>query len=148
MSGAETPLGTYQHMETLMKEMPGFLSPLERLASPLRNREFLTDPKQHTGSRLLNASWHPTISSSEVHFSRPQPFPALRFSNEPVFHIRWPKYWSLSFNISPLNEHSGLISFRMDCITISKPSGGNGIPAELFKILKDAAAKLLHSICQ
>ena len=114
MSGAETPLGTYQHMETLMKEMPGFLSPLERLASPLRNRDFLTDPKQHTGSRLLNASWHPTISSSEVHFSRPQPFPALRFSNEPVFHIRWPKYWSLSFSISPSSECSGLISIRMD----------------------------------
>ena len=76
-------------------------------------------------------------------------FPSIRvFSNESVLHIRWPKYWSLSFNISPSNEHSGLISFRMDCITISKPSGGNGIPAELFKILKDAAAKLLHSICQ
>ena len=57
--------GTYHHIEKLMKEMPGFLSPQERLASPLkfliiqeliRNREFLTDPKQHTGSLLLNAS--------------------------------------------------------------------------------------------
>ena len=55
--------GTYHHMETLMKEMPGFLSPWERLASQflsiqelIRNREFLTDPKQHTGSLLLNAS--------------------------------------------------------------------------------------------
>ena len=36
------------------------------------------------------------------------------FSNESVLHIRWPKYWSFSFNISPSNEHSGLISFRMD----------------------------------
>ena len=36
------------------------------------------------------------------------------FSNEPALHIRWPKYWSFSFNISPSNEHSGLISFRMD----------------------------------
>ena len=107
--------GTYYHMETLMKEMPGFLSPLERLASPLRNREFLTDSKQHTGSLLLNASWHPTISSSEVHFSsRLQPFPELRFSNEPVFHIRWPKYWSLSFSISPSSECSGLNSTRTD----------------------------------
>ena len=44
------------------------------------------------------------------------PFPpALRvFSNESVLCIRWPKYWSFSFNISPSNEHSGLISFRMD----------------------------------
>ena len=36
------------------------------------------------------------------------------FSNESVLHIRWPKYWSFSFNISPSNEHPGLISFRMD----------------------------------
>ena len=79
----------------------------------------------------------------------PSIFPSIRvFSHESVLHIRWPKYWSVSFNINPSSEHSGLISFRMDCITISKPSGGNGIPAELFKILKDAAAKLLHSICQ
>ena len=51
--------------------------------------------------------------------SSPSP-PALNlshhqgFSNESVLHIRWPKYWSFSFNISPSNEHSGLISFRMD----------------------------------
>ena len=45
----------------------------------------------------------------------PSIFPITRvFSNESVFRIRWPKYWSLSFSISPSNEHSGLISFRMD----------------------------------
>ena len=38
------------------------------------------------------------------------------FSNELVLHIRWPKYWSLSFSISPSNEYSGLTSFRMDCL--------------------------------
>ena len=42
-------------------------------------------------------------------------FPSMRvFSNELVLHIRWPKYWSLSFSISPSNEYSGLISFRID----------------------------------
>ena len=42
-------------------------------------------------------------------------FPSIRvFSNESVLRIRWPKYWSFTFNISPSNEHSGLISFRMD----------------------------------
>ena len=42
-------------------------------------------------------------------------FPRIRvFSNESVLHIRWPKYWSFSFNISPSNEYSRLISFRMD----------------------------------
>ena len=45
----------------------------------------------------------------------PSIFPSMRvFSNESVLHIRWPKYWSFSFNISPSNEHPGLISFRMD----------------------------------
>ena len=45
----------------------------------------------------------------------PSIFPSIRvFSNESALHIRWPKYWSFSFNISPFNEHPGLISFRMD----------------------------------
>ena len=45
----------------------------------------------------------------------PSIFPSIRvFSNESVLCIRWPKYWSFSFNISPSNEYSGLISFRMD----------------------------------
>ena len=46
--------------------------------------------------------------------------PSIRiFSNESVLHIRWPEYWSFSFNISPPNEYSGLISFRMDLIWIA-----------------------------
>ena len=45
----------------------------------------------------------------------PSIFPSIRvLSNESALHIRWPKYWSFSFNISPTNEHLGLISFRMD----------------------------------
>ena len=45
----------------------------------------------------------------------PSIFPSVRvFSNESALHIRWPKFWSFSFNISPSNEHSGLISFRTD----------------------------------
>ena len=45
----------------------------------------------------------------------PSVFPSIRvFSNESVLHIRWPKYWNFSFSISPSNEYSGLISFRMD----------------------------------
>ena len=49
----------------------------------------------------------------------PSIFPNIRvFSNESALRIRWPKYWSFSFNISPTNEHSGLISFRMDCLNL------------------------------
>ena len=51
-------------------------------------------------------------------------FPSIRvFSNESVLHIRWPKYWNFSFNISPSNEHPGLISFRMDCLDILAVQG-------------------------
>ena len=49
----------------------------------------------------------------------PSVFPSIRvFSNESVLHIRWPKYWSFSFGISPSNEYSGLISFRMDWLAL------------------------------
>ena len=46
-----------------------------------------------------------------------------RFSNESALHIRWPKYWSFSFNISPSNEHPGLISFRMDWLDLLAVQG-------------------------
>ena len=55
---------------------------------------------------------------------QPSIFPSIRvFSNESVVHIRWPKYWSFSFNISPNNEHSGLISFRMDWLDLLAVQG-------------------------
>ena len=54
----------------------------------------------------------------------PSVFLSIRvFSNESVLHIRWPKYWSYSFNISPSNEHSGLISFRMDWLDLLAVQG-------------------------
>ena len=54
----------------------------------------------------------------------PSIFPSIRvFSNESAFHIRWPKYWSFSFNISPSNEHPGFISFRMDWLDLLAVQG-------------------------
>ena len=50
--------------------------------------------------------------------------PSIRvFSNESTVHMRWPKYWSFSFSISPSNEHPGLISFRMDCLDLLAVQG-------------------------
>ena len=55
---------------------------------------------------------------------RPSIFLSIRvFSNELALHIRWPKYWSFSFIISPCNEHSGLISFRMDWLDLLAVQG-------------------------
>ena len=60
---------------------------------------------------------HPLLLLSSI-------FSSIRvFSNEPVLCIRWPKYWSFSFSISPSNEYSGLISFRMDCFYLLAAQG-------------------------
>ena len=54
----------------------------------------------------------------------PSIFPSIRvFSNESVLHIRWPNYWSFSFSISPSNEYSGLISFRIDWLDLCAVQG-------------------------
>ena len=54
----------------------------------------------------------------------PSIFPSIRvFSNESALHVRWPKYWSFSFNISASNEHPGLISFRMDWLNLLAVQG-------------------------
>ena len=72
-------------------------------------------PRVDSDSRPLSQWCHPAISSSVVPFSYcPQSLPASVFSNESVLCIRWPKYWSFSFSISPSKEHLGLISFRMN----------------------------------
>ena len=68
-------------------------------------------------SNSYPSSWwcHPTTSSSVIPFSSClQSSPASGSFNDSVICIRWPKYWSFSFSISPSNEHPGLISFRMD----------------------------------
>ena len=66
-------------------------------------------PVACSNSCPLSPWGHPTISSSVV------PFSSIRvFSNESLLHSRWAKYWSFSFSISPSNEYSGLISFKID----------------------------------
>ena len=70
----------------------------------------LAQTHAHWVSDTIQSS-HPLPSPSPL----PSIFPNIRgFSNESVLHIRWPKYWSFSFSISPSNEYSGQISFRMD----------------------------------
>ena len=61
--------------------------------------------------------YHPLLLLSPI------PSSIRVFSNESALHIRWPKYWSLSFNVSPSNEHPGLISFRMDWLDLLTVQG-------------------------
>ena len=73
----------------------------------------------YSNSWPLTRWCHPTISSSVIPFPPTSIFPNIRvFSNESVLRIRWPKYWSFSCSISPSNEHSGLISFRMEWLDL------------------------------
>ena len=66
----------------------------------------------------------------------PSVFPSIGvFSNESVLQIRWPKYWSFSFSISPSNEHSGLISFRSDWLDLL------GVPGTLKSLLQHHSSR-------
>ena len=78
----------------------------------------------------------------------PSIFPGLRiFSNESVLYIRWPKYWSFSFNISPLSEHLGLISFRMDWLDLLAVQGTLKSLRQTpqFKSINSSAFSFLYS---
>ena len=81
-------------------------------------------PRVHLDSCPLSQWWHPVISSSVVPFSScHQSLPASVFPNESTLPMRWPKYWSFSFSIIPLQEIPGLISFRMDWLDLLAVQG-------------------------
>ena len=77
----------------------------------------------------------------------PSIFPSIRgFSNESVLCIRWPKYWSFTFSISPSNEYSGLISFRMDWLDLLAVQGTRKSPPTLqFKRINSSALSFIYS---
>ena len=77
----------------------------------------------------------------------PSIFPSIRvFSNESALRIRWPKYWSFSFNISPSSEHSGLISFRMDWLDLLAVQGTlKSCPTPQFKSINSSLLSFLYS---
>ena len=77
----------------------------------------------------------------------PSIFPSIRvFSSESVLHIRWPKYWSFSFGISPSNEYSGLISFRIDWFDLLGVQGTlqESSPTPQFKSINSSALSFLY----
>ena len=78
----------------------------------------------------------------------PSIFSSIRvFSNESILRIRWPKYWSFSFNINPSNEYSGLISFRMDWLDLLAVQGTRKslLQAPQFKSINSSALSFLYS---
>ena len=101
-------------------------------------------PGVHWDSHPSNQWCHSAISSSVIPFSScPQSFPV--FSNELALRIRWPKYWSFSFNINPSNEHPGLISFTMDWLDLLAVQGTfKNLLQPQFKSINSSALSFLY----
>ena len=96
------------------------ISHIQLFATPWTAAHQASPSIANSGSLLKFMSIESVMSSNHLILCCPllllaSIFPTIRvFSNESVLHIRWPKYWSYSFNISPSNEYLGLISFRID----------------------------------
>ena len=105
-----------------------------------RSRPGLPVHLQLPESTQTHVHWVDDAIQSSHPLSSPSP-PALNLSqhqglsNESALHIRWPKYWSFSFNISPSNEHPGLISFRMDWLDLL------GVQGTLKRLLQHHSSK-------
>ena len=98
----------------------------------------------YSNSCPLSRWCHPTISSSVIPFSSSlQSF--LTSGSFPVLRIRWPKYWSFSFSISPSNEYSGPIYFRMDWLDLSPRNSQESSPVPQFKSINSSALSFLYS---
>ena len=123
-------------------------------------RLFATHGLQHTrlpcpsstpGSLLKLTSMQSVLTSNRFILCHPlfllsSIFPSIGvFSNESVLHIRWPKTWSFSFNISPSNEQSGLISFRMDWLDSPKDSQESS-PTPRFKSVNSLVLSFLYGL--
>ena len=106
-------------------------------------------PTPGVHSKSCPSSWwyHPAISSCRPLLLLPPIPPRIRvFSNESTLHMRWPKYWSFRFSISPPNEYSGLISFRMDCLDLLAVQGTlQSYPIPQFKNINSLAFSFLYS---
>ena len=106
-----------------------------QFSSVTQSCQALCDPKNHSTPGL--PVHHQLPESTQTHVHRvsdlilcrpllllPPVLPSIRvFSNESTLRMRWPKYWSFSFSISPSNEHPGLISFRMDWLDVLAVQG-------------------------
>ena len=105
-----------------------FLSHVRLFVTPGLQHARLPCPSPTPGAysdSYPSSRWcHPTVSSCPPLLLLPSIFPSIRvFSSESVLCIRWPKYWSFSFSISPSNEYPGLVSFRMDWLDLLAVQG-------------------------
>ena len=106
-------------------------------------------PGVHSNSCPLSRWWHPVIFIlCGPLFLLPLSFPSISVSsNESVLCIRWSKYWNFSFSISPSNEYSGLLSFRMDWLDLpwSPRDSQESSPTPQFKSINSSVLNFLYS---
>ena len=101
-------------------------------------------PRVHSNSCPLSR-WCHLILCRPLLLLPPIPPSIGVFSNESALPMRWPKYWSFSFSISPSNEHPGRISFRMDCLDLLARDSQDSSPTPQFKSINSLALSFLHS---
>ena len=115
-------------MSTLVSSVQA-LSCVQLFATPWTAARQASLSITNSRSLLRLMSFELVMPSSHLILCRPRLFPPSIFpsigvfSSESILHIKWPKYWSFSFSISPSNEHSGLISFRMDWLDLLAVQG-------------------------
>ena len=122
---------TSQHfikMSTCLVQFSSVAQSCPTFCNPM-NRSMTGLPVHHQLPEFTQTHVHRSVMpSSHLILCRPLLLPSIPpsirvFSNESTLHIRWPKYWSFSFSISPSNEHPGLISFRMDWLDLLAVQG-------------------------
>ena len=114
-----SPLRPFSSVQfsSVARSCPTLCNPMNHSTPGLPVHHHLPEFTQTHVHRVSDAISH-LILSRPLLFLPPVP-PSIRvFSNESSLHMRWPKYWSFSFSISPSNEHPGLISFRMDWLDL------------------------------
>ena len=113
---------TIHQFSSLTQSCPTLCDPMNRSMPGISVHHHLLESTQTHVHRVGDAI-QPSHPLSPLLFL-PSIFPSIRvFSNESALRIRWPKYWSFSFNISPANEHPGQVSFRMDWLDLLAVQG-------------------------
>ena len=108
---------TNEIFSSVTQSCPTLCNPMNRSMPGLSVHHQLPDPTKPMSIELVMPSNH--LILHQPFLLLPSIFPRSKvFSNESALRIRWPKYWSFSFNISPSSEHPGLISFRMDWLDL------------------------------
>ena len=137
---------TFFQFSSVAQSYPAFCDPLNRSMSGLPVHHQLPCPPKTMSTESVLPSNHFILCHPLLLL--PSIFPSIRvFSNESALRIRWPKYWSFSFNISLSNEHPGLISFRMDWLNLLAVQGTlkESSPTPQFKSINSSVLSFLHS---